>query len=81
MLGLTIDSDVLRAQAFERAIEIDSDHDFSYYHYAILMQERGYPEKAERLIRRAVFLRPTSEMYRDRLEAILDMREPRESGH
>ncbi len=71
LLGLGTENRQLRIQAFERALELDPDHYMSYYRYAMQMKEDGNLEEAERLIRRAIQLRPMSARFRTELAGIL----------
>jgi len=71
LLGLGTENRQLRIQAFERALELDPDHYMSYYRYALQMMEDGNLEEAERLIRRAIQLRPMSARFRTELAGIL----------
>jgi len=73
LLGLGTENRQLRIQAFERALELDPDHYMSYYRYALQMKEDGDLEEAERLIRRAIVLRPMSARFRRELAGILRM--------
>jgi len=73
LLGLGTENRQLRIQAFERALELDPDHYISYYRYAMQMKQDGKLEEAERLIRRAVTLRPMNPRFRVELAAILEL--------
>jgi adenylate cyclase len=73
LLGLGTENRQLRIQAFERALELDPDHYMSYYRYAMQMKEDGKLEEAERLIRRAIRLRPMSARFRIELARILQL--------
>lgn len=71
LLGVGTTNRQLRIQAFERALELDPDHYISYFRYAIQMKDDGKLEEAERLIRRAIKLRPMSARFRTELADIL----------
>ena len=71
LLGLGTENRQLRIQAFERALELDPDHYMSYYRYAMQMKKDGNLEEAERLIKRAIQLRPMSARFRTELAGIL----------
>jgi TolB-like protein len=73
LLGLATENRQLRIQAFERALELDPDHYMSYYRYARQMMADGDPDEAERLMRRAVRLRPMSVRFRKGLAEILEL--------
>jgi tetratricopeptide (TPR) repeat protein len=74
LLGLGASNPQVRIQAFERAIELDPDHDPSYYRYALQMKQNGNLEEAEQLIKRAARLRPMSKRYREELADILELK-------
>lgn len=71
LLGLAQKNRQGRIVAFERALELDPGHDITYYRYAVQMNASGYLEEAERLINRAIVLRPMSARYRLELADIL----------
>lgn len=71
LLGLVQENRQMRVVAFERALELDPGHDITYYHYAAQMSADGELEEAERLINRAIVLRPMSARYRLELADIL----------
>jgi tetratricopeptide (TPR) repeat protein len=62
----------LRIQAFERALELDPDHDRSYFRLARELKQSGNLEDAEILVARAIRLRPGSARYRLELADILE---------
>ena len=74
LLGLRGQNHQLRIQAFERALELDPDHDWTYYRYALQMREAGDSENAEVLIRQALKYRPASARYSAALADILESR-------
>lgn len=65
LLGLSASHPQMRYQAFERALELDHDHDVSLYRYAREMRKSGELVEAERLIDKAIALRPMSARYRE----------------
>jgi len=71
LLGIGTENRQLRIQAFERALELDPNHYMSYYRYAMQMKEDGKLDESERLIRRAIRLRPMSARFRTELAGIL----------
>jgi len=54
-------------------MQINPDHYMSYYRYALQMKTDGDLEEAERLIRRAITLRPMSPRFRRKLAEILTL--------
>ena len=75
LLGLAAVNRQLRIQAFERAIELDPDHVPSYYRYALQMKADGNLIDAERLINRAITLRPMNVRFREELASIRDLQQ------
>ena len=75
LLGLAGANRQLRTQAFERAIELDPDHVPSYYRYALQMKADGKLVDAERLISRAITLRPMNARFREELAAIRELQQ------
>lgn len=71
LLGLVQENRQMRIVAFERALELDPDHYMSFYRYAMQMKEDGDLEEAERLMNRAITLRPMSARFRNELADIL----------
>jgi tetratricopeptide (TPR) repeat protein len=70
LLGLSASHPQSRYQAFEHALELDPDHDVSFYRYAREMRRSGDLLEAERLIDKAIALRPMSARYREEQAAI-----------
>jgi tetratricopeptide (TPR) repeat protein len=76
LFALELDNSQLRIQAWERALELDSDHVISLYRYAMQLKEDGKLAEAERLLRRAVRLSPMNARFRNELAAIIQYRHP-----
>jgi hypothetical protein len=62
----------LRIQAFERALELDPDHDLSYFRLARELKANDELEDAEDLVKRAIRLRPGTATYHTELADILE---------
>jgi tetratricopeptide (TPR) repeat protein len=72
LVGMAESMRQLRIQAFERALELDPDHDRSYFRLARELKQSGNLEDAEILVARAIRLRPGSARYRLELADILE---------
>jgi tetratricopeptide (TPR) repeat protein len=73
LYALELDSSQLRIQAWERALELDSDHFKTYYRYAMQSKEVGKLNVAERLLKHAIKLCPMNTGFRRELASILKM--------
>lgn len=71
IMGLWEDNPELKARAYRRALELDPDHEMSYFRLGMLMLQEDDLQEAERLIRKALDFFPQSANMRGDLAVVL----------
>jgi tetratricopeptide (TPR) repeat protein len=75
LFALSLENPQLRIQTWERALELDPNHVLSFYRYAVELKENGRLNDAERMVRRALKLKPMNPRFEAVLADILDLQE------